>query len=112
MNPVIPPTTSSTKTRQDAANFINQKKQTITPSPQQQKTGQAKVANNIKTGNQTMTKTARAQLMQKVAASEQFDREQAFEVGFAKAAHDVGLSKEQFQQMYAYALHKLSSQAK
>lgn len=46
---------------------------------------------------------------QKLAEVEQFDREQAFEAGFAKAASDLGLNDQQFRGFYEAGCEKLSA---
>ena len=45
----------------------------------------------------------------KLAAVDQFDREQAFEVGFAKLAKDLGLDDNEYQQFYEAACQKLAA---
>lgn len=45
----------------------------------------------------------------KLAQIEQFDREQAFELGFAKHARDMGLSESEYERFYDVACQKLSS---
>jgi hypothetical protein len=52
-----------------------------------------------------------ADQQQKLAAVDQFDKEQAFEVGFAKCAKDLGLNDKEFQQFYDAACQKLSQQS-
>jgi hypothetical protein len=49
--------------------------------------------------------------MKKVAEQERFDREQAFEAGFAKLAHDIGLTENEFKQFYEVAVNVLQTQA-
>jgi len=44
----------------------------------------------------------------KLAAVDRFDREQAFELGFAKCARDLGLSEDEFNQFYEVGCEKLS----
>lgn len=46
--------------------------------------------------------------MQKFAQQDQFDAEQAFEVGFAKAAQDMGMNQDQYKQFYQVACADLS----
>jgi len=57
-----------------------------------------------------MTKLS-ADQQKKVAAVDKFDREQAFELGFAKCAKDLGLNESEFQQFYEAGCNKLSRQA-
>lgn len=52
-----------------------------------------------------------ADQQQKLAAIDQFDREQAFELGFAKIAKDMGLSEQEYQQFYEAGCQKLSQQS-
>jgi len=60
-----------------------------------------------------MSITTEAQnALQKLAADEQNDRAQAFEAGFMKAAHDLGLDGNEFQTLYAIGLERLSTPAK
>lgn len=49
-----------------------------------------------------------ADQQKKLAQIEQFDREQAFEVGFSKCAKDLGLSEEQFKNFYEAGCTKLA----
>lgn len=49
--------------------------------------------------------------MNKISAAEQTDRANAFEVGFAKAAHDRGLTEEQYNAVRAYGIRVLQKQA-
>lgn len=55
-----------------------------------------------------MTKLS-AEQQQKLAQIEQFDREQAFEAGFAKAASDLGLNDEEFKEFYEAGCEKLAA---
>jgi hypothetical protein len=48
-----------------------------------------------------------AEDMKKLAEQEQFDREQAFELGFAKVAHDMGLNEDEFKQFYQAGVQAL-----
>jgi hypothetical protein len=50
-----------------------------------------------------------ADQQKKLAAVDQFDREQAFEVGFAKCAKDLGLNDTEFKQFYEAACEKLAA---
>lgn len=50
-----------------------------------------------------------ADQQKKLAEVEQFDREQAFEAGFAKAAQDLGLNDQEFRQFYQAGCQKLDS---
>ena len=52
-----------------------------------------------------------ADQMKKMAEIEAYDREQAVEVGFAKAAQDLGLSKAQYETFYQKGLEKLQKAA-
>ena len=56
----------------------------------------------------TQTKIAEAD-MKKLAEVETRDREQAYELGFAKCAHELGLSKEEFGEFYNVACNKLAA---
>ena len=55
------------------------------------------------------TKIAEAD-MKKLAEVDGRDREQAYEMGFAKCAHDLGLSREEFGEFYNVACNKLAAQ--
>lgn len=50
-----------------------------------------------------------ADQQKKLAEVEQFDREQAFEAGFAKAAQDLGLNDQEFRQFYQAGCEKISN---
>lgn len=54
-------------------------------------------------------KTASEATADRLAAIDQYDAAQAFELGFAKAAHDLGLNEEQYAQFYALAVEKLAA---
>lgn len=45
----------------------------------------------------------------KLAEVEAFDREQAFEAGFAKAAFDLGLDENQFKSFYEVGCKKMAA---
>lgn len=49
--------------------------------------------------------------MQKVAAAEERDRTAAFDLGFAKAAEDAGLTQEQHDAMYNLGVEVLQGQS-
>ncbi len=49
--------------------------------------------------------------MQKFAQQDQFDAEQAFELGFAKAAQDMGMNKAQYKQFYQVACADMAQQS-
>lgn len=43
---------------------------------------------------------------------DQFDRSQAFEAGFAKAAQDLGLNEQEFAQFYNLGVQKIAEVTK
>lgn len=47
----------------------------------------------------------------KLAEVDQFDREMAFEAGFAKCAQDLDLSEEEYQEFYKAACAKMATLA-
>ena len=51
-----------------------------------------------------------ADKLQKLAQIEAFDRQQAFELGFAKVAHELGLSEEEYSQFYHAGVVELEAQ--
>ena len=55
----------------------------------------------------SMTKEAKAEALTKIAKAEKFDKEQAFEIGFAKAASDLGLSDTEFKNFYDIGVQTL-----
>ncbi len=59
-----------------------------------------------------MTKQAHDAALEKVAAVEAIDRQNAFEVGFAKGAQDLGLNEEQFGKIYQIALNLARTEQK
>ncbi len=59
-----------------------------------------------------MTKTAHAEALKKIAEIDQRDANAACELGFAKAAHDLGLNEEQYRLVYAKALEVQKTPAK
>jgi hypothetical protein len=54
-------------------------------------------------------KTASEATPERLAAVHQYDNEQAFEMGFAKAAHDLGMNEQQYAQFYQAGLAKLAA---
>jgi len=54
-------------------------------------------------------KTASEATPARLAAIDKFDGEQAFELGFAKAAHDLGLNEQQYAQFYQAGIAKLQA---
>ena len=50
-----------------------------------------------------------AEQQQKLAEIEQFDREQAFELGFTKAASELGLNEAEFKEFYEAGCEKLAA---
>jgi hypothetical protein len=69
--------------------------------------------NQVKTSNHKVhnmiPKTAHAELTKKAAEIEKIDRINAFELGFAKRAHDAGLDKSEYQAIYEIACKKLEA---
>ena len=65
---------------------------------------------NTKTG-QMMEKNAHDALMQKIAAAEPTERADAWEVGFRKAAEDMGLTEEQYTQFRKIAQDVMAGKA-
>lgn len=55
------------------------------------------------------TKLSEEQL-KKVAAVDQFDKEQAFELGFSKVARDLGLNDEEYKNFYEAGCNKLATE--
>lgn len=56
------------------------------------------------------TKIAREAALQKVAAAEAIDIPNSFEAGFAKVAHDIGLTEPEFNVFYGKAAERLKKQ--
>ena len=54
-------------------------------------------------------KTASEATPERLSAIDQYDAAQAFEMGFAKAAHDLGLSEKQYTAFYQLGLEKLQA---
>ena len=54
-------------------------------------------------------KTASEATADRLHAIDQFDAAQAFEIGFAKAAHDLGLNEAEYGKFYALAVEQLSA---
>lgn len=48
--------------------------------------------------------------LHKLAQIEAFDRQQAFEIGFAKVAHELGLNETEYETFYAAGLRELEAQ--
>ncbi len=59
-----------------------------------------------------LTKEAHQAGLTKIAAIEAVDKANSFEVGFAKAAQDMGLNEEQFGKLYKIALDMAKSEQK
>ncbi len=59
-----------------------------------------------------MTKQAHAAALKKIAAIEAIDRNNAFEIGFAKCAQDLGLDETQFGKLYKIALEMAKTEQK
>ncbi len=57
------------------------------------------------------TKQANEAYARKIAAAEERDRSYAFEVGFIKAAQELGLDREQFATFYQIGQQVLEKQA-
>lgn len=57
-----------------------------------------------------LTKTAHADLSARIAPIDRQDGENAFELGFVKAAKDLGLTEPQFVAVYNQALANLQAQ--
>lgn len=55
-------------------------------------------------------KTASEATADRLNQIDQFDAAQAFEIGFAKAAHDLGLSETEYSNFYAIAVEKLAAE--
>jgi hypothetical protein len=53
-------------------------------------------------------KTASEATPERLAAIHQYDAEQAFEAGFAKCAHDLGLTEDQYASFYKAGMAKLA----
>lgn len=53
-----------------------------------------------------------ADQMKKIAEVDRFDREQAFEAGFAKIASELGLNEQEFKNFYQIGVNVLQSQAR
>lgn len=58
-----------------------------------------------------LTKIAHEAAPQKIAAAEAIDIPNSFEAGFAKVAHDLGLSEQEFEVFYAKGVERLNKQA-
>lgn len=73
----------------------------------------AKPQKTTKIGS-TMTtphiKTASEATPERLSQIDQFDAAQAFEIGFAKAAHDLGLNEADYGKFYAIAVEKLAAE--
>ena len=52
-----------------------------------------------------------AEQQRQLESIDRFDSEQAFEVGFAKAAHDMGLSQDEFARFYDIAAQEAAQKA-
>lgn len=57
------------------------------------------------------TKIAKEAALQKIAAAKAIDIPNGFEAGFAKVAHDIGLTEQEFEVFYAKGVERLNKQA-
>jgi hypothetical protein len=73
--------------------------------------GAVKNPNNqiARSGANMIPKTAHAALTKQAAEIEKIDRINAFEIGFAKRAHDAGLDKAEYQAIYEIACKRLEA---